>query len=107
MTHLKTYIRRLSDTASLNKLVPADVPRGNVIEKMPTYLTKDEMSLLMKRLEQNVIQAIQCGKKHDIYSAYLWRAIVRLLYTAGLRNFELRSLTYDNMNIPHLCGTVL
>lgn len=107
MTHLKAYVKWLSDSAMLSKLVAADVPRWKVIEKMPAHLTKDEMALLMKRLELDVIKANMSGKREEIYATYLRRAVVRMLYTAGLRNSELRSLTYSDINIPYLCGTVL
>ena len=103
MTHLKSYVKRLSDSAMLNKLVPADVPRGKIIEKIPSYLTKDEMAMLMKRLEMDIINARISGDSHAIYAAYLWRAVIWMLYTAGLRNAELRSLTYDDITIPRLC----
>lgn len=43
MTHVKAFVKRLSDTAQLNTLVPADVPRGKVSAKIPKYLTKEEL----------------------------------------------------------------
>ncbi len=81
MTHITAYIKRLSNNAKLDKLVPADIPNCKVTKRTVAYLTKDEVSLLMKQLEQNVSEANLSGRKHAIYSAYLRRAIVRMLYT--------------------------
>lgn len=61
----------------------------------------------MHRLEKNVAEATLSNDKHALYSAYLWRAVVRLLYSSGLRNSELRLLTYDDINLQELCGVVL
>lgn len=107
MTHIKAFVKRLSDNAELGTLVPSDIRRGKVIARIPAHLSKEEMSLLMQRLEKDVVHANVSGNMRDIYNAYLWRAIVRMLYTTGLRNFELRSLTYEDINIPQLSGTVL
>lgn len=41
------------------------------------------------------------------YAAYMWRALIWMLYTTGLRNFEIRSLTFADINIDGLCGTIL
>jgi hypothetical protein len=82
MSHIKAYIKRLSDTARLNKLTAGDVPRGKMIPKIPAFLSKEEMSLLMKRLELTLANARIGGNKHEIYSAYLWRAVIWMLYTA-------------------------
>jgi len=81
LSHIKTYVKRLSNNAKLGSLVPADVPHCKVTEKTIAYLTKEEMALLMQHLEQDVINANVSGEKHAIYCAYLWRAVVRMLYT--------------------------
>lgn len=82
MTHIKAYVKRLNDNTKLGSLVPADVPNCAVMEKTIAYLTKDELALLMRCLEHNVLTANASGNKHTIYSAYLWRAVVWMLYTA-------------------------
>jgi len=82
MTHIKAYIKRLSDNSKLNNLVPGDVPNCKVLEKRIAYLSKEEMALLMRYLEEHIREANLSGKKHAIYSAYLWRAVVRMLYTS-------------------------
>lgn len=90
MTHIKAYVKWLSDNAKIGKLVPADVPTCKVTDHRIAYLSKEEMSMLMQHLEQEVSDANSSGNKHRIYSAYLWRAVIRMLYTAGTRNCELR-----------------
>lgn len=107
MTHIKAYVKWLSDNAKLNQLVPADVPRGKVKAKIPQYLTKEEMASLFQYMERNMANAIVSEDKHRIYSAHLWRAVIWMLYSSGLRNFELRSLTYDDISISQLSGTVI
>ena len=82
MTHIKAYVKRLSDNAKIHRLVPADVPTCKVLEQRIAYLSKEELALLMKYMEEHLKQATQSGKKHAIYSAYLWRAVVRMLYTS-------------------------
>lgn len=56
MTHTKSYIKRLSEKGYLNKLVPADVPRGKVKGKIPTFLTKNELGKMVSHLEKMVAQ---------------------------------------------------
>jgi site-specific recombinase XerD len=107
MRHIKAYIKWLSDKAMLNQLVPWDVPRWKVKAKIPAYLSKEEMTTLLQYLEKNLAHALLIGDTHKIYSAYLWRAVIRMLYTSGLRNFELRGLTYDDISIHQLSWTVL
>jgi integrase len=65
------------------------------------------MSLLVNYLETHLANEIMNGVKRKIYSAYLWRAVVRMLYTSGLRNAELRSLTDADIQIEQLKGTIL
>jgi len=82
MNHIKAYITWLSDNAMLGTLVPADVPNCRVRTKRIAYLSKEEMALLMQYLEQEIATANADGDKHAIHSAYLWRAVVWILYTA-------------------------
>lgn len=65
------------------------------------------MAVIFQYLEVNLANAKIGGNKKTIYDALLWRAVIRILYTSGLRNFELRGLTYNDINIEQLCGTVL
>lgn len=58
MSHIKSYVKRLSETGQLKKLVPADVPRRKVRQKPPAFLTKEEMTLLFKGLEKDVATSI-------------------------------------------------
>lgn len=82
MRHLKAYIKWLSDGAKLGKLVPGDVPNCTVKHKVIKWLSKQELSLLMLHLEATIEKALLTNDKHKIYSAYLWRAVVRMLYTS-------------------------
>lgn len=107
LTHIKAYTKWLSDNAMLQNLVPADVPSCKVNEHSIAYLTKQELSSILKQLEQDVIDANESWNDRAIYAAYLWRAVVRMLYTAWLRNFELRWLTYEQLNIPELYGSII
>lgn len=43
MMHIKVFVTRLYENGYLCRLVPADVPRGKVTGKLPTYLTKAEL----------------------------------------------------------------
>jgi site-specific recombinase XerD len=65
------------------------------------------MTAIFKYLEINLANALLGDDKRVLYYAYLWRAVIRMLYTSGLRNFELRGLTDEDVNIEQLCGTVL
>lgn len=90
MTHLKAYVKRLSDNAKLWHLLPHDVPNCKVTEARIAYLSKEELGLIFRFLEKDILDANMSGNEHRIYSVYLWRAVVRMLYTSWRRNFELR-----------------
>jgi integrase/recombinase XerC len=107
LSHVRAYIKRLSDTAQLEKLVPADVPLKKARNKVPVYLTKDELASFMNQLEKNLAISLVSGEKHSLYAAHLRRAVSRMLYTTGLRNYELRSLTDEDLRLHELSGTVL
>lgn len=81
MTHIKAYVKRLSDNAKLTYLLPHDVPNCKVTEARIAYLSKEELAAMFRFLEKDVIDATTSGNKHKIYSAYLWRAVVWMLYT--------------------------
>lgn len=57
----------------------------------------------MQQLERDVAMAMVDGNVYELYRAYLRRAVVRMLYTSGLRNFELRKLKLESLNIPEGC----
>lgn len=57
LTHVKAYLKRLSDNAQLGTLVPGDVPSCKVTDKRVSFLSKEEMSLLMLHFEQRVTKA--------------------------------------------------
>lgn len=107
MSHVKTYIKRLGNAGYTNSLYPGDVPHGKVLQKVPSFLTKQEVGKIMRQLEQDVEDAERWGDNYKRYAAYLWRAVTWMLYTTGLRNSELRSLTYDDINIPAMSWMVL
>jgi site-specific recombinase XerD len=45
-------------------------------------------------------------KRDRKYSAYMARAIVRMLYSTGLRNAEMRSLKMQDIDLERMTGTV-
>lgn len=91
MIRLKAYIKWLSERNYLADLRPSDIPINKIILKKPVYLTQSEMKQLTNYLDKWVEEVQQTKIKRDrVYPAYMCRALVRMLYTTGLRNAEIR-----------------
>lgn len=81
MSTIRTYIRWLHDKGYVRDLTAADVTFRNVTVRYPKFLSEDELKGITNYLENAIVAA---NKKNDmrlIYTAYLWRALVRFLYT--------------------------
>ncbi|HMG66362.1 MAG TPA: hypothetical protein VK588_01710 [Chitinophagaceae bacterium] len=107
MTHIRSYVKWLMDKGYLKSLVAADVPLHNAPRPLPKFLAKQELGQILNYLEEYVAWANNKKAPRFIYAAYMWRALVWMLYTTGLRNFELRSLTYADINMENMSGVIL
>jgi hypothetical protein len=58
------------------------VPNIKPVQKLPCFLSKQEMTLLFQYLEKEFALAKKSKNKHALYNAYLVRALVWMLYTA-------------------------
>lgn len=54
MSHIKAYIKWLSDKGLIKKLQPGDVPNCKVTEHRIAYLSKEELSQIFNQLEQDI-----------------------------------------------------
>lgn len=100
MVKLRAYIRWLESNKLLGDLLPIDVPVGFVPRPLPKYLEKDELKKILVYLDKSII-GVEKGSKFEKYNAFLNRAIIRFLYTTGLRNAELRLLKMHDLNLQH------
>lgn len=91
----------------LGDLLPIDVPVGNVPRPLPKYIEKEDLKKILANLDAEVDVLTRRSSKFEKYSAYLNRAIVRFLYTSGLRNAELRLLKLHDLNLSNGTGQVL
>jgi integrase len=86
----------------LQNLSPLDVPNIECGRKYPKYLTENEMNQFFKQLQSNLDAAKKGSDKCRIYTALLHLAMFRIMYTTGLRNFELRTLKIDDIDVDGL-----
>jgi len=107
MVKLRAYVKWLESERMLGSLKPIDVPVGNIPLPIPRYLAKEELKRITTYLDENVHNCNERGHKEHRYNAYLYRAIVWFLYTTGLRNNELRTLKFHDLNVHELRGQVL
>lgn len=81
MVKLRAYITRLESERLVSDLKPIDVPIGTIPRPFPKFLTKDELKIIIDHLDLCVAEADIHNRKDDKYNAYLYRAIIRFLYT--------------------------
>jgi site-specific recombinase XerD len=107
MRNIKAYVRWLYEKGYVRTLTPMEVPNINRPQAFPKYLTKEEMGKILQHVEDALAAAKRKNNDLMLYTAYLWRALVWFLYTTGLRNFEIRKLEMQDLNMDELSGTIL
>lgn len=107
MVKLRAYTQWLKNEGMLWDLDVIDVPVGDVPRPIPKYLTKEELKVIFDYLDKRVTQISSSSHKQELYNAYLYRALIRFLYTTGLRNAELRTLRLQDINLDELIGAVM
>ncbi len=73
---------------------------------MPKHIEKEDLKKIFFYLDKRVHEA-ENESKTEKYNAHFYRALVRFLYTTGLRNTELRTLKLHDINLNTLVGQVL
>lgn len=67
-------------------LAASDVPINKTILRNPTYLTSEEMKLILEESDKGLKDVLFRKKKRDYkYAAFMIRAVVHMLYATGLR----------------------
>lgn len=108
MIRLKSYVKWLSERGHLSNLAASDVPINKTILRNPTYLTSEEMKLILEELDLGLKDVLFRKKKRDYkYAAFMIRAVVHMLYATGLRNAELRLLKPTDINMEYMRWIVL
>lgn len=82
MGKFRAYIRRLETEKLLGDLKPIDVPLGNVPRQLPKYIPKFELQKILSYLDDRVKIALEEESKEKKYNAFLYRALIRFLYTS-------------------------
>lgn len=107
MRHIKTYVKRLGEKLYLKELTPSEVPNVKQPHNFPKYLTKEELWKMLKFVEDNYIETKQSKNKRKLYTASLWRALLRFVYTTWLRNFEVRKTLVSDLRLEFCAGKII
>ena len=107
MIRIKAYVKRLSERNYLVNLRPSDIPINKIILKEPVYLTKGEIEKIVEYLDKWVETAKKKRMRNHKFPAYKRRALVRMLYTTGLRNAEVRTLKMEYMDLDRMTGNIV
>src|SRR5690606_2584358 len=108
MVRVKAFINRLDERGLSGELRASDIPINKLPRKLPAFLTRQEIKQIMDYLEDFVQEVeIKPCRNIDKYAAYMRRALVRMLYTTGLRNFEIRAIKMEDIDLDNMNGTVL
>lgn len=107
MKHVKAFVKRMNDKRILEDLIPSEVPNNKDIRRFPKFLTFEEMNTLFTYLDNRVVEKKTEGKKRFIYAALLIRALMRMLYTSWLRNFEIRKLEIQDLDLDNCTAYVI
>lgn len=124
MIRIKSYIKWLSNEWLLRGLKPSDVPIQKTILTNPTFLSPAELDLFFAYCEK-VIDDEKVSqdrrKPHERrkrkkrypywtfndYRAYMNYTMIYFLYVTGLRNAEMRSLKWDNIDMQNRTGNCI